>query len=313
MYSISSLKKAVTQPRKAIAEVNRLWERGFDIRSSPAHNDRGVDVISADWDNLIILDACRYDTFRELASDLPGELTKVESRASATNQFLRANFSGKELYDTVYVTANPQLYRIENGIYDIEPINVSFHEQRDVWRDQWHEEHRTVMPEVVTEAALEAAAEYPNKRLIVHYLQPHAPYIGETGIEELPTEYLNFWSSFENGEFEVSLETARRAYRENLELVLPHVVDLLAEFEGKTVVTADHGELLGERDFPVPIRRFGHPSYTNMSALLEVPWLVHESGTRPDIVSERPEEIETGETLDSDVVKKRLQDLGYAE
>lgn len=311
MYSLSNIKTAVKQPRKALAEINRLFEQGFDIRASPAHNPKGIDILSADWDNLIILDACRFDTFEEVASGLSGKLTKVESRASATNQFLRANFSGKELYDTIYVTANPQLYRIENGIYDVEPMNVRFHKKRDVWQDNWHEEYRTVMPEVVTEAALEAAEQYPNKRLIVHYLQPHAPYVGETGVKELPTEYLDFWASFKKGKFDLSLETAKQAYRENLQLVISDVSELLSELKGKTVVTADHGELLGERDFPVPIRRFGHPSYTNISSLLEVPWLVHENDPRPNIIAETPENIQDDENIDTGTVEQRLKDLGY--
>lgn len=313
MYSLSSIKTAVNQPRRALAEINRLFEHGFDIRASPAHNPDGIDIMSADWDNLIILDACRFDIFEQVASDLPGKLTKVDSKASATNEFLRANFSGEELYGTVYVTANPQLYRIENGIYDVEPINVKFHDKVEVWQEGWHNEYRTVMPEVVTEAALEAAERYPNKRLIVHYMQPHAPYIGETGVEELPTEYLNFWASFLNGEFDVSLETARRAYRENLQLVLPDVSELLSKCKGKTVVTADHGELLGDRDFPIPIRRFGHPPYTNISPLVEVPWLVHESGSRPDIIAETPEDMRNSESIDSDTVKQRLKSLGYTQ
>lgn len=311
MYSLSSIETAITHPRQALAEINRLFEHGFDLRSSPAHNAGGVDILSADWDSLIILDACRFDTFEDVASDLPGELTKVESKASATTQFLRANFSGETLHDTVYVTANPQLYRVENGIYDADPINVAFHEQIDVWQDNWHEEHRTVMPEVVTEAALAAAERYPNKRLIVHYMQPHAPYVGDTGVEELPTEYLNFWTSFKRGEFDVSTETAKRAYRENLELVLPSVSELLSEYDGKTVVTADHGELLGERDFPIPIRQFGHPPYTNIPSLVEVPWLVHESGSRPDIVSEAPEDTRESRNVGADTVEQRLEDLGY--
>lgn len=311
MYSLSQIKTAVSQPRMALAEINRLLEQGPNIRTSPAHNHEGIDILSADWDNLIILDACRFDTFERVASDLPGKLIKVESRASATNQFLRANFSGKELYDTVYVTANPQLYRIENGIYDVEPINVKFHKKRDVWQDNWHEEYRTVMPEVVTKAALEAVEQYPNKRLIVHYMQPHAPYVGETGVEELPTEYLNFWSSFRDGKFDVSLETAKQAYRENLQLVLPDVSKLLSEFKGKTVVTADHGELLGDRDFPIPIRRFGHPSYTNIPSLVEVPWLVNEDNSRPEIIADTPENIQDNKDIDSGTVKQRLKDLGY--
>lgn len=313
MYSRESLKTAITQPRKAAVEANRLWEQGLDLRSSPAHNENGVDILAADWDNLIILDACRYDTFERLGADLPGELSKVESKASATHPFLRANFANEELYDTVYVTANPQLYRIENGITDVNPINVSFHDTVEVWQDGWHEEHRTVMPKVVTEAAIRAREQYPNKRLLIHYLQPHAPYVGETGVKMLPTDYLNFWGSFRSGKFDVSLETARRAYFENVEIVLPHVSELLARFDGRTVVTADHGELLGERDFPIPIRRFGHPAHTNLPVLLEVPWLVHERTPRPEIVLDSPVQ-EAGEGVpDSEAVRQRLRDLGYTE
>lgn len=313
MYSLSNLETAIRRPSSALIELNRVLNQGRDYRESDRLAERGVDVLSEDWDNLLILDACRYDTFEELASDLPGTLGRVRSRGSATDEFLRANFSGVDLRDTVYITANPQLYRIENGIYDVEPIDASFHERIDVWRDHWHDTHRTVMPDVVTEAAREAAETYPDKRLIVHYLQPHAPYVGPTGKRELPTEYLNFWHSFREGKFDISLDTVRRAYRENLELVLPHVSELLSELEGRTVVTADHGELLGDRDSPIPVRRFGHPSHTDLPALVEVPWLVSENGPRREIVAEEPDEAEVGADLDSEVVKDRLRDLGYTE
>jgi hypothetical protein len=135
--------------------------------------------------------------------------------------------------------------------------------------------------------------------------------VGEIG-KEFP-DYRDFWGTFRDGEFDLSLEKAKQAYRENLELALPHVSGLLSEFEGRTVVTADHGEILGERDFPIPIRRYGHPSYTKMPEVIEVPWLVHEDGVRPDIVAEVPEDAEEGEAVDSEVVKERLRDLGYAE
>lgn len=313
MYSFSELGSAIRKPRSAIAEINRILSQGIDFRNAPLSDEERVDIMSEDWDNLILLDACRFDAFQDVASDLPGDLKMVKSKASATDEFLRANFLDRELYDTVYVTANPQLYRIENGIYQVEPINVSFHKQIDVWQDHWHDEHRTVMPDVVTEAAIDAARQYPDKRLIVHYLQPHAPYVGKTGKEELPTEYLDFWASFQNGKFDVSLETAKNAYIENLELVLPYASELLSVLEGKTVITADHGELLGERDSPIPIRRFGHPAHTDLPALVEVPWFVSESGPRREIVTSSPTPEKGDETPDSEVVKDRLRDLGYTE
>ena len=129
MYSFQSIKNAIDQPRLAIGEINRIVRQGLAFRSTPANQDDGIDVMSKDWDRLIVLDACRFDVFDELASDIPGELEKVESRASATTQFLRANFSNSVLHDTVYVTSNPQLYRIENGTDGADPINAQFHAQ----------------------------------------------------------------------------------------------------------------------------------------------------------------------------------------
>lgn len=312
MYSFQSIKNAVEQPRLAIGEINRIIRQGLAFRSVPANPDDGVDIISKDWDRLILLDACRFDLFKELASDIPGKIEKVESKASATTQFLRANFSNRELHDTVYVTANPQLYRIKNGTDGAAPINVQFHDQIQVWKESWHNEHGTVMPEKVTEAALDATKKYPNKRIIIHYLQPHAPYIGPTGINKSPTEYTNLWGAYRKGKMDISLETAKQAYRENLELVLTHVLKLLTKLEAKTVVTADHGELLGERDSPIPIRRFGHPAHTALSGLIDIPWLVHEQGTRPQIIPENPTDNMENESFDSSVIKDRLRDLGYA-
>lgn len=311
MYSFSNLMTALREPKKALVEINRVCQNGWGYTSRKGGYQSGIDIVGADWDNLVLLDACRYDTFAERAADLPGQLRCVESRASSTRQFLMANFGGKELLDTVYVTANPQLYRIENGIYDVESIGATFHNVVEVWQDGWDEKHRTVRPATVTEAALAAAQEYPNKRLIVHYIQPHAPYIGPTGVEELPTDYLDFWRAFEDGEIDVDLATAVKAYEENLDLVLPHARTLLEELEGKTVVTADHGELFGERDHPIPIRRYGHPSYTPHRKLVEVPWLEYESGSRRTITAE--ERGATEEAVDDEVVKDRLRSLGYTE
>lgn len=153
------------------------------------------------------------------------------------------------------------------------------------------------------------AEQYPNKRLIVHYLQPHAPYIGQTG-QDLPTDYLNFWNSWKAGEFSVDLETVRQAYRENIELVIPHIQTLLNSLQGKTIITADHAELLGERDAPIPIKRYGHGEHTYISELVEVPWLVHQNGNRKEIHPEN-ESQNSRKEVSEEALNDRLADLGY--
>jgi len=47
-----------------------------------------------DWDNLIILDACRYDYFKEY-NEISGDLEPVVSKASHSLQFMEKIFQEK--------------------------------------------------------------------------------------------------------------------------------------------------------------------------------------------------------------------------
>lgn len=64
----------------------------------------------------------------------------------------------------------------------------------------------------------------------------------------------------------IGIEGLRKAYEENLRLVLSYVAKILRYLKGKVVITSDHGELLGEK------RLFGHSSSLREPELLEVPW-----------------------------------------
>lgn len=57
--------------------------------------------MDADWDNLLILDSCRYDLFSEVAVEdgLKGELTTFRSRGSSSSEFLKENFAGRTYDD----------------------------------------------------------------------------------------------------------------------------------------------------------------------------------------------------------------------
>lgn len=76
------------------------------------YNTRGTDIFEDEgWDNLVILDACRYDAFSEQTPSR-GTLESRESRGSASEQFIQGNFTGKTLYDVVYVSANRRFLHI---------------------------------------------------------------------------------------------------------------------------------------------------------------------------------------------------------
>ncbi|TKX86042.1 hypothetical protein EXE43_10430 [Halorubrum sp. SS5] len=268
------------------------------------NNRNGVDIFAEDWDTLVILDACRYDMFAE-QNTLPGTLEARVSKGSSTVEFLEANFTNKDLRDTVYVTGNPQYYNNHKR------INANFHNVQNIWmEDGWDSESGTVLPRAVTEAALKAHDQYPNKRIIIHYIQPHFPFIGSDvgkGSFEHEDDELNIWEKLFTGELEEDNETIWNAYNRNLAVTLPHVERLLKNVDGRTVVTADHGNLVGERVYPIPIKEWGHPRGLYVQPLIKVPWLVTESKNRRETT---PGEVVTKDQQ-SNAAEERLKQLGY--
>jgi len=294
------------------------WWRGrfLDRVARPyferAHHSDDPTIPEADWDSLLLLDACRYDLFAETARGLPGELSRRTAHDSATPRYLAENFAGGQFHDIVYVTANPYVNtRLPDG---------TFHHVVPVWKSGWDDDLQVVPPEAMLEATLEAYAEFEDKRLLVHFTQPHAPFIGDVQLGERDVSPIRERALGREADsanptpFEmlargdVSREEVWRAYRANLECVLPAVQTLLAELEGKTVITADHGNALGEWAKPFPLRVYGHPPGIRIPPLTEVPWHVHVSGERRDVQAEPPVSTETNELPD---VEERLEMLGY--
>jgi bisphosphoglycerate-independent phosphoglycerate mutase (AlkP superfamily) len=117
------------------------------------------------------------------------------------------------------------------------------------------------------------------------------------------------WMEIMTGDLDVSTEMLWEAYEENLDYVLEHVYELVPELTGKTIVTSDHGNMVGERSYPIPIREWGHPPMTYTTELVKVPWFIIEDETRKEITAEQPSTDTRG--ADEDLVQDRLEDLGY--
>lgn len=255
-----------------------------------------LDIMQEDWDTLLLIDACRYDYFAE-ESDLPGTLDDRLAPGSMSLEFIDRTFADRQFHDTVYVTANPFAARIEpNTFHDIISLLDEYFD-RDV---------RTVPPEELTAAVRKAHEEYPHKRIIAHYMQPHAPFLSDFG-QTVSTE-LTWKGDQYHPSKNVELTDVRGAYRENVEVVLDELDRVIPDIPGKIVVTSDHGELLGERLFPIPIRGFEHPKSIYEEESLRVPWLEITADTRRRIKSEPPKEREQ---IASRTAEKRLEQLGY--
>ncbi|WP_139210777.1 sulfatase-like hydrolase/transferase [Natrinema salaciae] len=288
----------------ASLEINRQFHRLFST------NNESSNVFAEDWDNLIILDGCRYDVLSE--TDFVKKADDFTSRISSGSnsvEFLESNVNGNYLDDVVWVSANPYVSDHRESIFKV----------IDAWDEGWNDKCRTVLPETMVEYAKESAVEFPDKRLVVHFMQPHYPFIGPTA-QELPQHRTftgegqtnddpkDIWKHLQNGAVDRSL--VWKAYTESLQKTLPYVDDLVEELRGRTVITADHGNAFGERGSPIPISIYGHPPGLRNNALVRVPWVVFSSKDRKNIV---PDVIESNSSEISSDIKDRLRDLGYVE
>jgi hypothetical protein len=306
----------------------------------------------------VVLDACRYDYFEKVYEKYlgKGDLKKAVSPAIQTMQWLNKIFPDK--YDLVYISGNPivnskVLAKIAMG-YEFDG-KEHFSSIEDVWINDWDEDLKSVTPKAMNRAFFSRYEKDKNKKFVVHYIQPHIPYIGKkyskhikkgwshqfvpagfskekkteskksrkqkfkTWVKEGIVEYAgvtNFWRLYrllkKDAEsqtaaiyFEEGWEGVRNAYTENLELVLESVKEIVDSVEGNVLITADHGDFLGEH------RRFGHHTKKRMKENTEVPWLMIKGRgkARKEKKSEKREENAT--KSDEQVMKERLAALGY--
>lgn len=288
------------------------------------HNSK-ASILNHDWDNLLIFDACRYDDFCEIAPYDQDRINPRQTVGSNTEQFLKKTFSEEQLHDTVYITANPQFFKHWD---DLNEPNVVFHDTVSVI-DEWDADLGTVTPESVVKHARECHAKYPNKRLLIHFNQPHYPFIGSTAksIREKTNKTIGGSAPMDHqtDDFEwseedrfpsyvdainagISRKRIRTAYRESIDQVIKRSQPLIDELPGKTVITADHGEHLGDRPVPFGGRLWGHPPGVRSTALCVVPWVEFDFDNRKGVTTDPPQ---AQSPVDNQVVDQRLRALGY--
>lgn len=263
----------------------------------------GRSVFDEEWDVCLLLDACRADElarFRDRYEWLD-TVDRYPSLASCTWNWLPRTMEQtpeSKLAETVYVSANPftEEYCSADQFYDLD----------EVWRYAWNDDVGTVLPRPVTDRAIYHWRNTDADRLLVHYLQPHVPFLAE-GSRELSrsnfdhnrTSVLDSWDRVTRSE--LSRDTAISRYRTTLAEVLSEVDLLLSNVEAdRVVLTSDHGEAFGEWGL------YGHPPEIDLPCLTEVPW-VETTGT--DTKSHRPEEYEQPATGPDRT--DQLRALGY--
>jgi len=223
----------------------------------------------ADWDYLVILDACRYDVFAEVVTelDLPGTLTKADSGAVNTSFWLKQHWS-REDTDAILITANP--WSFKGG------ASGMAHERfkRAIWADPEGKDvkgYKAIRERIQPlcgrsggfgvfhpKIALECFLAYKEQghRYVIHLIPPHLPFLGEKGsalfarLKLAPHNHGGIYRAIRNYGRRGNWKELRECYKENIIVALQSLQDYAELFSnGRLVISADHGELIGEPMF----------------------------------------------------------------
>jgi hypothetical protein len=257
-------------------------------------------IEDSEWDVLVILDACRYDTLAAVVDCAVVE--RAISPASATPGFLKQAKDTDLFNGTTYLSANPQTDAHPPGAESVV----------DLYETEWDAELSTVPPP-------SPSTRRPNNdcKAAIGLSHTHCSPTIHTSVR-LETRYDRFetvfillnstsstgpiWNhkySSPMGRFRSTVPAVRiehcTAYAWNR---VKAFATWATSNEYTVAITADHGELFGERGF------VEHPVKMNVAPLTTVPWLIFE----PDIT---PPAYELEHQ--SDNVTDRLAALGYVE
>lgn len=303
----------IRNPSSGIRFARRKWY-GANIAVKnigvPHQRELIKRLLSEDEFLLIILDACRYDVFeRGFPSHYSGCLKKVYTTSTYTKQYLRTTWP--DYYDVTYVAGGPVItdknFQLSSSSYR---PSEHFHDIVHAWDLEYEKELGVTPPEAVTDAALHNE----DSRMVVHYFQPHAPYIGEvrlradeveadaseqSKVESRTDSLRNIYEKIENGD--IPDGRLIDAYESNLNRVMLATKTLIRNTNKRTVITSDHGELLGEDN------RYLHGGFPH-PILCELPWF-EVQGVKGKTNEDKVDLEEDGRPKKA--IQEQLRDLGY--
>ncbi|MDG5776139.1 hypothetical protein VB773_02060 [Haloarculaceae archaeon H-GB2-1] len=266
-----------------------------------------------------MLDTCRVDALRAVAPEYEfiSDVDSIISVGSTSSEWIANTFRERytpDINETAYLSANAFSERvIEERQF---PIESPFVDWRTVtadefllldqaWRHGPDPEYKHMSAEDLTDRAIVAAREYDPDRLIVHYSQPHKPYVANAKAEDRELRFFEREPFRALREGDTDYQTVWESYLDNLRMGLDSVERLLANIDAdRVVLSADHGESFGEYGGVI----YGHPRAVPHPHVKRVPWAVT---TAEDIGTADPDiDISGRATMQRDA-KEHLQGLGY--
>jgi len=105
------------------------------------------------------------------------------------------------------------------------------------------------------EKTLEILQDHKNYRNVIHFLQPHSPYVNGMGATQGYKNKIKFlidnniwlfpYPQKSNIKYEMSKSII--GYKQNLDYVLGDLILLTKKLKGITIISSDHGEAFGEK------------------------------------------------------------------
>lgn len=212
----------------------------------------------------ILLDACRYDTFKEVINEfsIDGKLEKGKSVGNNTTEFYN---NIKNQHDMVVITANSHPMKIRSKFKKVYLT-------------------RDIIPNNNITEFMHVYNSYPKYRYLLHIVQPHIPWMTGKG-KELYDKYVNsnnIPSSINRNDRwfgpmgieslvykHYGREESLKHYKDNLRYALKSIEDNLDKLPLRFIIISDHGNMFGEHD------KWGHTDISfPYEELRDVPWYI---------------------------------------
>lgn len=285
----------------------------------------GTHVLDREWDLLIILDTCRVDAMKAVAPEYEfiDRVNRIWSRGGSSPDWIAHTFNSKykdTLKKTAYLTANPhaetvlddqdyvpdkhtgaatRFYRYGNWD-QVDPTDLGRFER--IWKYEVNSQMEAlggyVPPRTISDRGIDVIRNHDFDRVILHYMQPHYPYISNA-LEENRDLF-----EYEEGPINVKKYGRKKvyeAYLDDLRYVLDNVELLLKNVDAdRVVLSADHGDAFGE------YQMYGHDPGRIHPQVRYVPW-VETSAKDQNTYTPTTEPVEQASRSTED----QLEALGY--
>lgn len=335
MPTWSKIKKGVRNPKDAYTYIRSNMSPLYLLESPylffTSRYPIGTHVLEREWDVLIVLDTCRVDALRYVADEYnfldKDNIGRIWSLGGTSPEWIAHTFSSKyraELSNTGYITANPhsktvlegrkyntdehsfaakRFYRYGEWDYistdDLGYYDPLFSYQKEVKLDNVKRYDDITPPRYMTDRAIATWREQDLDRLILHYMQPHYPWVSNA-INE--SRDLKDYEKRPKASVKFGNKLVFNSYLDDLRYVLEDIKVLLNNIEADTVaISADHGDAFGEWGV------YGHDPGRFHPKVRYVPWAI-TSGTDK---GEYEPQIEMAEKEKDTTNVEQLEALGY--